>query len=207
MLKSILLGSWVVALSLTAFPYYFLFFLCFVIHSVSICRDWNVVSVRVPSHWRDCYVTSPPRCLYCLGCPSIWWSLLLPDDRKYPHLLIAADEFQSLSHYETTSLHLKLVKWNSKPNVKNHFSSSSYRRSFFSNGQYLYLLNWLLTVPAELSASSLIVSFWVPEGSSFPVWVVPVIVIVVLVIINMLGVVRAWVEWNWNWQCHSHSNS
>ncbi|KAG0285565.1 hypothetical protein BGZ96_010198 [Linnemannia gamsii] len=53
---------------------------------------------------------------------------------------------------------------------------------------YLYLLNWLLTVPAELSASSLIVSFWVPEGSSFPVWVVPVIVIVVLVIINMLGV-------------------
>ncbi|KAG0305966.1 hypothetical protein BGZ97_000926 [Linnemannia gamsii] len=53
---------------------------------------------------------------------------------------------------------------------------------------YLYLLNWLLTVPAELSASSLIVSFWLPEGSSFPVWVVPVIIIVVLVIINLLGV-------------------
>ncbi|KAF9286044.1 hypothetical protein BGZ88_009281 [Linnemannia elongata] len=53
---------------------------------------------------------------------------------------------------------------------------------------YLYLLNWLLTVPAELSASSLIISFWLPEGSSFPTWVVPVIIIVVLVIINLLGV-------------------
>ncbi|KAF9932141.1 hypothetical protein FBU30_008828 [Linnemannia zychae] len=53
---------------------------------------------------------------------------------------------------------------------------------------YLYLLNWLLTVPAELSASSLIVSFWLKEGSSFPTWVVPVVIIVVLVIINLLGV-------------------
>ncbi|KAF9135609.1 hypothetical protein BGX30_011497 [Mortierella sp. GBA39] len=53
---------------------------------------------------------------------------------------------------------------------------------------YLYLLNWLLTVPAELSASSLIVSFWLEEGSSFPTWVVPVIIIIVLVIINLLGV-------------------
>ncbi|KAG0217731.1 hypothetical protein BGX33_009739 [Mortierella sp. NVP41] len=39
-----------------------------------------------------------------------------------------------------------------------------------------------------LSASSLIVSFWLPEGSTFPTWVVPVIVIVVLVVINLLGV-------------------
>ncbi|KAF9348682.1 hypothetical protein BGX26_012931 [Mortierella sp. AD094] len=51
-----------------------------------------------------------------------------------------------------------------------------------------YFLNWALTIPAELSASSLIISFWLPEGSNFPIWIVPMIIIVVLVIINLLGV-------------------
>ncbi|KAF9085474.1 hypothetical protein BGX23_009620 [Mortierella sp. AD031] len=47
----------------------------------------------------------------------------------------------------------------------------------------------LLPLPgAELSASSLVISFWLPEGSSFPVWVVPCIIIVLLVSINFLGV-------------------
>jgi len=54
---------------------------------------------------------------------------------------------------------------------------------------WVYFTNWALTIPAELSASSLIISFWLPAGSSFPVWLVPVIIIIVLVIINMLGVV------------------
>ncbi|KAI7825714.1 amino acid permease/ SLC12A domain-containing protein [Gamsiella multidivaricata] len=53
---------------------------------------------------------------------------------------------------------------------------------------WVYFTNWALTIPAELSASSLVVSFWLGEGSSFPTWVVPVIIIVALVIINMLGV-------------------
>ncbi|KAF9993992.1 hypothetical protein BGZ80_000404 [Entomortierella chlamydospora] len=53
---------------------------------------------------------------------------------------------------------------------------------------WVYFLNWGLTIPAELSASSLVVSFWLPEGSNFPVWIVPVIIIIALVIINLLGV-------------------
>ncbi|KAG0302859.1 hypothetical protein BGZ98_007180 [Dissophora globulifera] len=53
---------------------------------------------------------------------------------------------------------------------------------------WVYFTNWALTIPAELSASSLVISFWLPEGSSFPVWIVPVIIIVALVIINLLGV-------------------
>ncbi|KAG0233728.1 hypothetical protein BGW41_001398 [Actinomortierella wolfii] len=53
---------------------------------------------------------------------------------------------------------------------------------------WMYFLNWGLTIPAELSASSLVISFWLPKGSSFPEWAVPVIIIVALVIINLLGV-------------------
>ncbi|KAF9404661.1 hypothetical protein BGZ94_004018 [Podila epigama] len=53
---------------------------------------------------------------------------------------------------------------------------------------WMYYAHWALTIPAELSASSLIVSFWIGEDSSFPTWVVPVIIIAVLVVINLLGV-------------------
>ncbi|KAI8596037.1 amino acid permease/ SLC12A domain-containing protein [Dissophora ornata] len=53
---------------------------------------------------------------------------------------------------------------------------------------WVYFTNWALTIPAELSASSLVVSYWLPEGSSFPVWIVPALIIVALVIINLLGV-------------------
>lgn len=54
---------------------------------------------------------------------------------------------------------------------------------------WMYFINWALTIPAELSASSLIVSFWLGPDSSFPTWVVPVIIIIALVLINLLGVV------------------
>ncbi|KAF9958278.1 hypothetical protein BGZ65_001548 [Modicella reniformis] len=53
---------------------------------------------------------------------------------------------------------------------------------------WMYFINWALTIPAELAAASLIISYWVPEGSNFPAWGVPVIVIAALVTINMLGV-------------------
>lgn len=53
---------------------------------------------------------------------------------------------------------------------------------------WVYFLNWALTIPAELSASSLIIEYWLPEGSNFPSWVVPMSIIVVLVLINLLGV-------------------
>ncbi|KAG0063604.1 hypothetical protein BGZ89_009763 [Linnemannia elongata] len=68
------------------------------------------------------------------------------------------------------------------------WGSRFFDEAFSFQLSYCYLTNWLLTVPAELSASSLVISFWLPEGSSFPLWVVPCIIIVVLVVINFLGV-------------------
>ncbi|KAG0017387.1 hypothetical protein BGZ82_000769 [Podila clonocystis] len=53
---------------------------------------------------------------------------------------------------------------------------------------WMYFINWALTIPAELSASSLIVSFWLGPDSTFPTWVVPMVIIVTLVLINLLGV-------------------
>ncbi|KAF8936973.1 APC family amino acid-polyamine-organocation transporter [Dissophora ornata] len=53
---------------------------------------------------------------------------------------------------------------------------------------WVYFLNWALTIPAELSASSLIIAFWLPEGSNFPLWIVPMAIIVALVVVNILGV-------------------
>lgn len=57
----------------------------------------------------------------------------------------------------------------------------------------MYAINWLLTIPAELSASAIIVQYWLPEDSSFPPWVVPLIIIIVMVVINLAGV-RAYGE-------------
>ena len=54
---------------------------------------------------------------------------------------------------------------------------------------WVYFTNWALTIPAELSASSLVVSYWLPEGSTFPIWIVPMVIIIALVCINLLGVV------------------
>ncbi|KAG0262998.1 hypothetical protein DFQ27_001993 [Actinomortierella ambigua] len=63
-----------------------------------------------------------------------------------------------------------------------------YDESFSFMMTWMYFLNWGLTIPAELSASSLVIAYWLPENSTFPEWAVPVIIIVVLVIINFLGV-------------------
>ncbi|KAF9094407.1 hypothetical protein BGX29_009521 [Mortierella sp. GBA35] len=68
------------------------------------------------------------------------------------------------------------------------WGSRFFDEAFSFQLRFCYLTNWLLTVPAELSASSLVISFWLPEGSSFPVWVVPCIIIILLVSINFLGV-------------------
>ncbi|KAH7059129.1 amino acid permease/ SLC12A domain-containing protein [Linnemannia elongata] len=53
---------------------------------------------------------------------------------------------------------------------------------------WMYTINWALTVPAQLSGSALIVSFWLPDDTTFPPWVVPLIIIVLMVIINIAGV-------------------
>lgn len=53
---------------------------------------------------------------------------------------------------------------------------------------WMYFINWALTIPAELSASAVIISFWIPEHSNFPVWIVPLLIIVAMVAINLAGV-------------------
>ncbi|KAH7056243.1 lysine-specific permease [Linnemannia elongata] len=53
---------------------------------------------------------------------------------------------------------------------------------------YMYFINWALTIPAELSASAVIIEFWIGKDSAFPSWVVPVIIIILMVFINMAGV-------------------
>ncbi|KAF9563521.1 hypothetical protein EC968_004821 [Mortierella alpina] len=53
---------------------------------------------------------------------------------------------------------------------------------------WMYFINWALTIPAELSASAVIINFWLPAGSTFPVWIVPLIIIILMVLINLVGV-------------------
>ncbi|KAK3809390.1 MAG: amino acid permease/ SLC12A domain-containing protein [Benniella sp.] len=57
---------------------------------------------------------------------------------------------------------------------------------------WMYFINLALIIPAELAASAVIVGFWT-EGSNFPLWVVPLIIILVMIAINMVGV-RAYGE-------------
>ncbi|KAG0297281.1 hypothetical protein BGZ98_000646 [Dissophora globulifera] len=74
------------------------------------------------------------------------------------------------------------------PGAFTAWGSRVFDEAFSFQMTWVYFLNWALTIPAELSASSLIVAFWLPEGSHFPTWLVPVLVIIALVIINLLGV-------------------
>ncbi|KAG0017847.1 hypothetical protein BGZ80_007857 [Entomortierella chlamydospora] len=53
---------------------------------------------------------------------------------------------------------------------------------------WMYFINWAFAIPAELSASAVIISFWLPENSTFPPWVVPLIIIIIMVGINLVGV-------------------
>ncbi|KAI8350572.1 lysine-specific permease [Mortierella sp. GBAus27b] len=53
---------------------------------------------------------------------------------------------------------------------------------------WMYFINWALTIPAELSASAVIISFWIEPGSNFPIWIVPLIIILIMVAINITGV-------------------
>ncbi|KAG0208908.1 hypothetical protein BGX28_000227 [Mortierella sp. GBA30] len=53
---------------------------------------------------------------------------------------------------------------------------------------WMYFINWALTIPAELAASAVIINFWLPADSKFPVWIVPLVIIVLMVLINLIGV-------------------
>ncbi|KAG0210905.1 hypothetical protein BGX28_008742 [Mortierella sp. GBA30] len=74
------------------------------------------------------------------------------------------------------------------PGAFTAWGSRVFDEAFSFQMTWTYFTNWALTIPAELSASSLIIAYWLPENSSFPTWIVPVIIIVALVAINMLGV-------------------
>ncbi|KAK3816932.1 MAG: amino acid permease-domain-containing protein [Linnemannia elongata] len=74
------------------------------------------------------------------------------------------------------------------PGAFNAWGGRIFDEAFSFQMTYMYFINWALTIPAELSASAVIVEFWIGKDSSFPSWVVPVIIIVLMVFINMAGV-------------------
>ncbi|KAF9421498.1 hypothetical protein BGZ94_008814 [Podila epigama] len=54
---------------------------------------------------------------------------------------------------------------------------------------WMYFINWALTIPAELAAAAVVIDFWLDQNNtSFPPWVVPLIIIVLMVFINLSGV-------------------
>ncbi|KAF9025534.1 hypothetical protein CPC16_004118 [Podila verticillata] len=53
---------------------------------------------------------------------------------------------------------------------------------------WMYFINWALMIPAELSASALMVTFWLPADTTFPPWIVPLIIIILMLFINIAGV-------------------
>jgi lysine-specific permease len=74
------------------------------------------------------------------------------------------------------------------PGAFNAWGGRVFDEAFSFQMTWMYFINWALTIPAELSASAVIISFWLPENSSFPPWVVPVIIILIMVLINVTGV-------------------
>ncbi|KAF9119949.1 hypothetical protein BG015_006197, partial [Linnemannia schmuckeri] len=74
------------------------------------------------------------------------------------------------------------------PGAFNAWGGRVFDEAFSFQMTWMYCINWALTIPAQLSASSLIVSFWLPADTKFPPWVVPLIIIVLMVFINIAGV-------------------
>ncbi|KAG0248469.1 hypothetical protein BG011_010236 [Mortierella polycephala] len=74
------------------------------------------------------------------------------------------------------------------PGAFTAWGSRVFDEAFSFQMTWVYFTNWALTIPAELSASSLVISYWLPEGSNFPLWIVPVIIIILLVVVNLMGV-------------------
>ncbi|KAI1306097.1 hypothetical protein EDD11_004864 [Mortierella claussenii] len=74
------------------------------------------------------------------------------------------------------------------PGAFNAWGGRVFDEAFSFQMTWMYFINWALTIPAELSASAVIVGFWLPADSKFPAWVVPLIIILIMVIINLVGV-------------------
>ncbi|KAK5828243.1 amino acid permease/ SLC12A domain-containing protein [Linnemannia elongata] len=74
------------------------------------------------------------------------------------------------------------------PGAYNAWGGRVFDEAFSFQMTWMYCINWALTIPAQLSGSALIVSFWLPEDTKFPPWIVPVIIIILMVFINIAGV-------------------
>ncbi|KAG0273180.1 hypothetical protein BGZ95_010997 [Linnemannia exigua] len=74
------------------------------------------------------------------------------------------------------------------PGAFNAWGGRVFDKAFSFQMTWMYCINWALTIPAQLSASALIVSFWLPDDTKFPPWIVPLVIIVLMVIINIAGV-------------------
>ncbi|KAI8596599.1 amino acid permease/ SLC12A domain-containing protein [Dissophora ornata] len=74
------------------------------------------------------------------------------------------------------------------PGAFNTWGGRVFDEAFSFQMTWMYFINWALTIPAELSASAVVIGFWLPEDSNFPVWIVPLIIILVMTAINLAGV-------------------
>ncbi|KAF9435907.1 hypothetical protein BGZ76_005274 [Entomortierella beljakovae] len=74
------------------------------------------------------------------------------------------------------------------PGAFNAWGSRIFDDALSFQMSWMYFINWALTIPAELAASAVIIEFWMPADSTFPTWVVPIIIIVIMVGINLVGV-------------------
>ncbi|KAF9081642.1 hypothetical protein BGX23_000616, partial [Mortierella sp. AD031] len=74
------------------------------------------------------------------------------------------------------------------PGAFNAWGGRVFDEAFSFQMTWMYFTYWALTIPAELSASAVIVAFWLPKDSTFPPWIVPLVIIVLMVFINTAGV-------------------
>ncbi|KAG0274333.1 hypothetical protein BGZ95_009885 [Linnemannia exigua] len=74
------------------------------------------------------------------------------------------------------------------PGAFNAWGSRVFDEAFSFQMTWMYCINWALMIPAELSAAALIVSFWLPKDTTFPPWIVPLIIIILMLFINIAGV-------------------
>jgi lysine-specific permease len=74
------------------------------------------------------------------------------------------------------------------PGAFNAWGGRVFDEAFSFMMTWMYCINWLLMISAELSASALIVSFWLPDDTKVPPWIVPLIIIILMLFINIAGV-------------------
>jgi len=73
------------------------------------------------------------------------------------------------------------------PGAFNAWGARVFDEAFSFQMTWMYFINWALTIPAELAAAAVITEFW-SAGTSFPSWVVCVLIIAIMVVVNLVGV-------------------